>query len=903
MQLLAPILSLHSQQVVGVRAAMPKAAPSDSVPNGSAPRSVHVGPFLQVLVARTHKPTEVQTPKRRTSVQFAVADCAADEQESARSSNVRLPIGIGALCALQLIARQTAHEMQLERAPDKSSKAQRQLRLVHEMTAADRDSRIGLLHRCCSAFKAKHVRLWRVDWPSRTLKSVTPNDEFSETVPLRIENRQPKPLSANSQASAFSGPGMAALTGKAVCGSRSPLAKDGSTLVWDCSHALLCVPLKERAEAAVSGVIEIVGSVSSTGGFDADDLRSAELLARLLSNEASSAADGTKLDTSPRSELTDLEGISSFDMDRILTFLSEVSSEHDIVPLMDKVSQRIRALLSAERCSLFLIDHVKKELVARFADVKQEVRIPISVGIAGQVATTGETLNIPDAYSHPKFNPAVDRKTGFQTRNILCVPVRGKDELVGVMQLVNKVGGAFDKNDETIMSALASRAGILLENAGRYDLAMRMEQKSQTMLTFIREIADQTDINHIIRIVKVRTQELLEVERCSVFLVDSLNGELYANFSDFGKEIRFPMNVGIAGHVASTLEVLNIPNAYEDSRFNPDIDRMTGFVTRSILCVPILCEDETSAIGVMQLVNKLDGTYFDKDDLMWLDQIRRDILVAKLVGIEVKVRKRMLRRRSKRLRYEQTVAEPEVEKPNSESAAPRLGIVKGRKDDVVVEWSASASDGDASDSRRGSEASEASVDDGRDYATKERNIQPRNLLISSMKNVAVRTAKEAERSSQAADADSSEGSLNGANSFSSAEALDEAAADTARTVCRICDQTVAMEHFEVHSNLCAKVTQSTFNMAENDNRLMKVMRALTSKMEESMSIVLHRAFQQFSQRCDVFRSYKQLLNKILECPNNAEGLQRCQLIEAQLSAMPPDSENMLALVSACGISL
>ena len=346
--------------------------------------------------------------------------------------------------------------------------------------------------------------------------------------------------------------------------------------------------------------------------------------------------------------------------------------------------------------------------------------------------------------------------------------------------------------------------------------------------------------------------------------------------------------------MATTLEVLNIPNAYEDSRFNPDIDRMTGFVTRSILCVPILGEDESSAIGVMQLVNKLDGTYFDKDDLTWLDQIRRDILVAKLVGIEVKVRKRMLRRRSKRLRYEQAEAEGEGDKAHSpESASPSSAKGLSHKAD-----SSAPSDGEQSaDSRRGSAASEASADDCRDVAAKERNMQPRNLLISSMKSVAFRE-KEAGRSSANAEVDSeSEGSMNGANSFSSAETADGAEAEAAHTVCRICDQKVALEHFEVHSNLCAKVTQSTFNMTENDQRLMKVMRALTSKIEESMSIVLHRAFQQFAQRCDVFRSYKQLLNKILECPNTTEGLQRCQLIAAQLSAMPPDSENMLVLVS------
>uniref|UniRef100_A0AAZ3RJ04 Phosphodiesterase n=1 Tax=Oncorhynchus tshawytscha TaxID=74940 RepID=A0AAZ3RJ04_ONCTS len=108
----------------------------------------------------------------------------------------------------------------------------------------------------------------------------------------------------------------------------------------------------------------------------------------------------------------------------------------DVSVLLKEIIAEARSLTSAEICSVFLLDSVSHELVAKVFDggvvINEEVelRIPADQGIAGHVATTGKILNITDAYSHPLFYRAVDDSTGFRTRNILCFPI--KDEHGGL---------------------------------------------------------------------------------------------------------------------------------------------------------------------------------------------------------------------------------------------------------------------------------------------------------------------------------------------------------------------------------------------------------------------------------------------------------------------------------------
>jgi energy-coupling factor transporter ATP-binding protein EcfA2 len=131
---------------------------------------------------------------------------------------------------------------------------------------------------------------------------------------------------------------------------------------------------------------------------------------------------------------------------------------------------RFGQLLDAERASIFLVDAQRRELWLKVAQGEEgravDLRIPIESGIAGHVATTGQSVRIDDAYAHPLFNPDVDRETGFRTRSLLCVPIPNRrGEVFAVAQLLNKRGSTpFDAQDEERFRAFAKSISPVLES-------------------------------------------------------------------------------------------------------------------------------------------------------------------------------------------------------------------------------------------------------------------------------------------------------------------------------------------------------------------------------------------------------------------------------------------------------
>jgi putative ABC transport system ATP-binding protein len=141
--------------------------------------------------------------------------------------------------------------------------------------------------------------------------------------------------------------------------------------------------------------------------------------------------------------------------------------------VLEAFTLKIGQVLDADRATLFLVDRETKELWSKVAqgagERPIEIRIPIDSGIAGRVAATGRPMNVPDAYSEPLFNKEVDRRTGYRTRSVLCMPiVNSRDEVFAVVQLLNKGGEeAFDEADERLFRDFASSIGVILESWSR----------------------------------------------------------------------------------------------------------------------------------------------------------------------------------------------------------------------------------------------------------------------------------------------------------------------------------------------------------------------------------------------------------------------------------------------------
>ncbi|MBI3195520.1 MAG: cyclic nucleotide-binding domain-containing protein [Ignavibacteriae bacterium] len=166
-------------------------------------------------------------------------------------------------------------------------------------------------------------------------------------------------------------------------------------------------------------------------------------------------------------------------MHKLIEASKIVNSSLDLQKLLSNILQTATGTTNADRGTLFIIDEIKKELWSKVLQGEStvEIRLPIGKGIAGFVAATGETINIPDAYADSRFNPEVDKSTGYRTKTILCMPMKNKDgKIIGVFQLLNKANATFSKEDEEFIDALSIHASIAIENA---QLAQQMVQSER----------------------------------------------------------------------------------------------------------------------------------------------------------------------------------------------------------------------------------------------------------------------------------------------------------------------------------------------------------------------------------------------------------------------------------------
>jgi len=129
-------------------------------------------------------------------------------------------------------------------------------------------------------------------------------------------------------------------------------------------------------------------------------------------------------------------------------------------------TRKLGGLLNAERSSLFLVegDFLVIKVAENLTELG-EIRFPVGTGIAGTVAETGQTIRIEDAYEDDRFNPEVDRQTGFRTRSILCLPIKNREgKVFAVAQLLNRRDGKpFDKSDEQRFATFIQSIGVIFE--------------------------------------------------------------------------------------------------------------------------------------------------------------------------------------------------------------------------------------------------------------------------------------------------------------------------------------------------------------------------------------------------------------------------------------------------------
>ena len=157
-------------------------------------------------------------------------------------------------------------------------------------------------------------------------------------------------------------------------------------------------------------------------------------------------------------------GLSARDMEAILAVTSKLAAPFDLLTMLAEVVSAAKQVLQADGGSVWLYDAATDELILEVATGIEPLRVPAGAGIVGACARDRRIINVPDCYADPRFNPDVDKRSGYRTRCMLTLPlVDHKDVLVGVMQVLNKADGVFDGDDETLAAALAAQCAVALQ--------------------------------------------------------------------------------------------------------------------------------------------------------------------------------------------------------------------------------------------------------------------------------------------------------------------------------------------------------------------------------------------------------------------------------------------------------
>lgn len=214
----------------------------------------------------------------------------------------------------------------------------------------------------------------------------------------------------------------------------------------------------------------------------------------------------------------------------LLYIAGTISREMQLERLLKLIMDEVKHVLQCDLCSVFILDRERNELWSHNEHGEEQIRFSADKGIAGHVVTTGRVLNIPDAYADERFNPHIDRRTGYRTQNILAAPMRNRmGEIIGVFQSINKFYGPFTREDEELLDAISAIAATQIENAQLYELQKKTFNSLVETLATTIDARDPLTAGHSKRIalyaeelarVLHRSDQEREILRISALLHD-----------------------------------------------------------------------------------------------------------------------------------------------------------------------------------------------------------------------------------------------------------------------------------------------------------------------------------------------------------------------------------------------
>lgn len=265
----------------------------------------------------------------------------------------------------------------------------------------------------------------------------------------------------------------------------------------------------------------------------------------------------------------------------LVALVKAVASERDTPSIIARLAGVAYDLLAADRVSVFLVDRENAQLIVALSEDAAGLRLPLSAGIAGRVAATGEPLNIKDAYAFPLFNRAFDQRTGYKTTSVLCVPCRDPEgSVTAVIQAINKMPpegpalpmpaaaaalpapGAsgqlqltdapaepaptataaspaaaspqpFSDEDAAVLALVADTAGVAIHKATLLEAALAARRATEALADAVRIVHDcaADDLETVMARLTDVAHRLVDADRVTLFLLDEPSQELFCQIT------------------------------------------------------------------------------------------------------------------------------------------------------------------------------------------------------------------------------------------------------------------------------------------------------------------------------------------------------------------------------------
>lgn len=364
----------------------------------------------------------------------------------------------------------------------------------------------------------------------------------------------------------------------------------------------LYVPLP--GSSGVAGVLEVLNKRS--GEFTAEDAAFAEEASRItgaaLESLQTAAEEG-------RSGLATIERLTAlYDISRIFNSTLELE---DLLPI---VADKIRDILGAEACNLWLVDSDANELyfaqqVGDDPSTDEEARSPLGEGLMGQVAQQGEARLVENAVEEPLLAERQAASPDFKIRTLMAAPLLKDDKVLGVVEVVNKQdGGAYDEDDLFFLNSVGQQAAIALNNANLLE-AERKVHELDALLAISKEITSTLNLDHVLTTVVHQAATVLPFDRCAIglydrnrFIVGAVSGEAEVPQSREMDQLREVME-----WVAGQSEAVSADQYDEGWQVQPEQgqERLVRFLEEhgynGFYALPL--RDEQGTVGVLALLS------------------------------------------------------------------------------------------------------------------------------------------------------------------------------------------------------------------------------------------------------------------------------------------------------------